>query len=321
MRWHAAAFALFVGAGIAFAQGAEGEKLVTVHDGGKAVRAQVLDAWQIADGRVAHWLQAVDTGEFITIADVLAFENVGVTPVRGVTKRIFWWGAGRRVPPEGSPIPPRFLASPGLQAPPPPRPLNVPTRDDVARMITDGSRSPAEITAAKIKIDEGQALARQAAVRYLGTIDCHYYPEAEAGIIAALRCDRIESVRFEAAVALGTCRGVSMRTLEALNIVALGLETDGNPAESSETVRLAARHSLMLLTKTPRPPWRWPMKQRQQRPVAGCRLPCKIRRVTTPPRSWLRPRQTSIRANVHLRSRSAPRPRRHPNRRARCTTS
>jgi hypothetical protein len=118
------------------------------------------------------------------------------------------------------------------------------TEEDVTRMIADGAYSPAEITAAKIKIDEAQASARRAAVRYLATIDCHYCPEAESGLIAAMRADRVEMVRYEAALALGNCRELTEKMLEALNMTALGLELDGNPVESSERVRSAAWNSL-----------------------------------------------------------------------------
>lgn len=120
----------------------------------------------------------------------------------------------------------------------------VPTNTDVWRMIADGSYSPAEVMAAKIKIDEAQGKARRAAVQYLATIDCRNYPEAEAAMIAALRTDRVEMVRYEAALALGTCRSLTEKMLEALNLTALGLELDGNPAEWSDRVRGAARASL-----------------------------------------------------------------------------
>src|SRR2546425_250805 len=63
--------------------------------------------------------------------------------------------------------------------------------------------SPAEAAAAKIRADEAGAKARRTAVKYLATVDCHYYPEAEAALIAALRADRNECVRLEAALALG----------------------------------------------------------------------------------------------------------------------
>lgn len=111
-------------------------------------------------------------------------------------------------------------------------------------MIAAGDYSLAEISAAKIKIDESQANTRRAAVRFLGTVDCHYYPEAELGLIAALRADRVEGVRFEAALAIAKCRGVTPRMLEALNVAAQGTDMDGNPGETSERVRIAARNAL-----------------------------------------------------------------------------
>ena len=128
----------------------------------------------------------------------------------------------------------------------PPAPVSdvVPTREEIARMVGDSNYSHAEVTAAKIKLDEAQARARRAAVKYLATVDCNYYPEAEAGLVAALRADRSESVRYEAAVALGTCRGLTMKIVEALNLTVLGFDLDGNPPETSERVRVAARNSL-----------------------------------------------------------------------------
>jgi hypothetical protein len=132
-------------------------------------------------------------------------------------------------------------------APPTPATVSVsdvPTREDIGRMLSEGSYSPAEISAAKIKLDEAQSKARCAAVRYLATVDCHYYPEAELGLVAALRADRVEAVRLEAAVAIGQCRGVTLRMTEALQLTAQGLDSDGNPAETSERVRTAARNSL-----------------------------------------------------------------------------
>jgi hypothetical protein len=118
------------------------------------------------------------------------------------------------------------------------------SREQIVRMVAAGGYSIAEITAAKIKLDESQAKLRQEAVRYLTTADCHYYPEAEIGLISALRTDRSESVRLEAARGLGACRGTSYKVLEALHVCAMGWETDGNPSESSEKVRQAARTSL-----------------------------------------------------------------------------
>jgi hypothetical protein len=126
----------------------------------------------------------------------------------------------------------------------PPRCDEALTRDDVSRMIIAGGYSPAEITAVKVKIDEAQASARRAAVKYLATINCYYFPEAESALIAALRTDCVEIVRYEAALGLGNGPALTEKMLEALNMTALGLSLDGNPVEASEQVREAARHSL-----------------------------------------------------------------------------
>lgn len=140
--------------------------------------------------------------------------------------------------------PPRMPSSMLL---PPVSQSAAPTRDDVARMIKDGRYSPAEVAAVTIKVDEAQARSRQAAVKYLATVDWHYYPEAELSLIAALRADRSEAVRLEAAQVLGGCHGVTVRLLDALHMTATAQETDGNPAETSERVRAAARQSLNQL--------------------------------------------------------------------------
>ena len=118
------------------------------------------------------------------------------------------------------------------------------TNIDVIAPHVDGSVSLAEAAAAKIRADEAGAKARRAAVHYLGTVDCHYYPEAEAALIAAVRADRNEGVRLEAVLALGNgcCR--TKRTMDALNLVVSGSEQDGNPAETSERIRQAASGAL-----------------------------------------------------------------------------
>ena len=71
---------------------------------------------------------------------------------------------------------------------------------------------------------------RRAAVRCLAYIDCHWYPEAEAALIDALRTDRSECVRLEAAVALGSGCCCTRKTVEALTLVVNGGNTDANPA-------------------------------------------------------------------------------------------
>lgn len=102
----------------------------------------------------------------------------------------------------------------------------------------------AEGAAARIKQDEANAKARRAAVRYLGTVDCHYWPEASDALIGALRTDRNECVRWEAAMALGSGCCCNKATIKALAITVSGGEEDGNPAETSERVKAAAARSL-----------------------------------------------------------------------------
>src|SRR5262249_29487967 len=98
--------------------------------------------------------------------------------------------------------------------------------------------------AARIKADEAAAAARRADVRYLGTVDCRRWPEAEAALINALRADRNECVRLEAAWALNRGCCCTRKTIEALALTVSGSERDGNPVESSERVRAAAAASL-----------------------------------------------------------------------------
>ncbi|HMP18225.1 MAG TPA: HEAT repeat domain-containing protein, partial [Gemmatales bacterium] len=93
---------------------------------------------------------------------------------------------------------------------------------------------------AHAKKDAAEAKARRAAVRYLGTLDCRYYPEAEGALIAALRTDGVECVRWEAALVLGKGCCCSKKVIEALTHAVSCSEKDGNPAERSERVRFAA---------------------------------------------------------------------------------
>ncbi len=131
----------------------------------------------------------------------------------------------------------------------------VPSDADVAALAAQGGPNSAGAVAAKVKQDEAEAKARRAAVRYLATVDCHYWPDAEVAIISALRDDRNECVRFEGALALlnGCC--CNARTIEALNITVSGSEKDGKPSETSERVRSVALAALQgcLLKYEPEP--------------------------------------------------------------------
>jgi hypothetical protein len=105
------------------------------------------------------------------------------------------------------------------------------------------SDSP-EGAAAQIKKDEAEAKARRAAVRYLGTVDCHYWPEAQEALVNALRADRNECVRLEAAWALGRGCCCTRFIIKELAICVEGSDADGNPSETSDRVRAAAQGAL-----------------------------------------------------------------------------
>jgi hypothetical protein len=127
--------------------------------------------------------------------------------------------------------------------------------------------------AALIKQDEAAAKARRAAVRYLGTVDCRYWPEAEEALINALRADKIECVRWEAAMALqrGCC--CTLKIMEALAICVSGSERDGQPAEHSDRVREAAAFALSMCcaVEVPAEPTAAPDEKRDDKLEGGPR--------------------------------------------------
>ncbi|WP_439626235.1 hypothetical protein [Gemmata sp.] len=130
-----------------------------------------------------------------------------------------------------------------------------PSPADLAKPATS-----AEGAAARIKQDEANVAARRAAVRYLGTVNCKYYPEAEPALIAALRGDPSECVRIEAAKAFANGCCCSKKTIAALTLSVNGGTKDGFPAESSECVRALAYAALQVCVATYQEPVRPPEK-------------------------------------------------------------
>ncbi|MBM3979494.1 MAG: hypothetical protein FJ304_04275 [Planctomycetes bacterium] len=109
-----------------------------------------------------------------------------------------------------------------------------PNPDDLKKPAT----SP-EGAAAKIKAEEAGAKAKVGAIEFLGTVNCRYYPEAEAGLIAGLRAEKNECVWIAAAKALATgC--YSPKVVKALLTCVNCSNKDGFPAEASELVRTYA---------------------------------------------------------------------------------
>lgn len=104
---------------------------------------------------------------------------------------------------------------------------------------------PTVIGAANLaKQNATESSERIAAVKYLGTLDCRYLPDAEAALIAALRADGQEAVRFEAATVLARGCCCTPKVMETLVVTISGSERDGHPAEKSARVRLAAARAL-----------------------------------------------------------------------------
>ena len=97
---------------------------------------------------------------------------------------------------------------------------------------------------AKVKLDREAAGERIEAVRYLGKVDCHYWPEAGDALVDALRADRNEWVRLAAAETLGTGCCCTKKTIMALTMVVSCSIEDGNPVEKSPQVIAAAQNAL-----------------------------------------------------------------------------
>jgi hypothetical protein len=91
-------------------------------------------------------------------------------------------------------------------------------------------------------------------VRYLGTVDCSRWPEAEAALAISLRFDRNECVRFEAALALRSGCCCTNKIMDALTNCVLGENKKDNfPIEKSERVRAAAADALARCPLIERP--------------------------------------------------------------------
>jgi hypothetical protein len=129
---------------------------------------------------------------------------------------------------------PAALMTGGLLKPMCPGP-NTPSAADLAKPA-----SSAQGAAAKIKAEEAQAKAKIAALEYLAGVDCRYYPEAQAAMIAALRGEKNECVRLAAAKALAFGCCCSAKVVKALTICVNCSSKDGFPAEASELVRAYA---------------------------------------------------------------------------------
>lgn len=106
------------------------------------------------------------------------------------------------------------------------------------------SSASAQGACAKIAADNQEAFARRDAVRCLARVDCNWWPETELALINALRADKNECVRFEAALVIGNGCCCTKKMIEALTICINASSKDGNPPENSQRVRMQALTSL-----------------------------------------------------------------------------
>lgn len=106
------------------------------------------------------------------------------------------------------------------------------------------SQGGAAGTAAQVKAAALEAPKRQAAVQALKGVDVRYHPEAEGALIAALRTDPSECVRYDAALVLTTLPVCTKKIADALKVCVESSQSDGNPAELSPRVRLQAEVAL-----------------------------------------------------------------------------
>lgn len=122
--WRSALVVLVGWAGLAWAQtpspaGPEAagpaERIMVVHENGASIRCRIVHTWILPDGRTAHQLQALETGEMITIVDDAPEAGAPSGGLRGLPKRIFHWGRLSRTAPAGAPVAPdlaEHLATP-----------------------------------------------------------------------------------------------------------------------------------------------------------------------------------------------------------------
>lgn len=148
--WKGTLVTTFAWAGLAWAQqpipssspaARPGESTVqtfTVQEAGKAgQKCKVLKSWKTPEGKTAYQVQALDTGEMMTIVETGSVKNLPAVSAdngsraQAVTTRIFHWGM-ERMPPPGTPMPP---VENSAKMPPPrslPEPQTIVTTDPVA---------------------------------------------------------------------------------------------------------------------------------------------------------------------------------------------
>ena len=83
-------------------------QIITVQEAGKpAQKCKVLKTWTEPDGSHASQVQALDTGELMTIEGASPVGDPAQSrPLKSAVMRVFHWGRGRQNAPSGAPLPP-----------------------------------------------------------------------------------------------------------------------------------------------------------------------------------------------------------------------
>src|SRR5687768_3805758 len=97
----------------------DGTIYVTVREDGKPVqKCRLLYSWNLENGQKAYQVQAVDTGELITLTGLVDVPNAPqvVTEQPNMVSKVFRWGKSKTCPP-GFPQPPGGMTGPGTTSP------------------------------------------------------------------------------------------------------------------------------------------------------------------------------------------------------------
>ena len=157
-KWKKALVVSLTWAGLAWAQqptpsgpaatsGPNTGQYFTVQEAGKpGQKCKVIKTWKTPDGKTAYQVQAVDSGEMMTIVEngtvrtLPASSNGSGSRVQAVATRIFHWGSDS-LPPSGTPLPPvQYVQTMPSTSSTAPRPA-------YANMTTAAAPQPAQLPA------------------------------------------------------------------------------------------------------------------------------------------------------------------------------
>jgi len=85
------------------------ERIMTLHENGKALRCRVVQSWRTSNGAQAHQLQVIETGELVTILEDGPATTVPGSSATRLPMRILHWNQRDRAPAAGTPVPPQVI--------------------------------------------------------------------------------------------------------------------------------------------------------------------------------------------------------------------